>query len=104
MCAPLGTELHRSPGPHLSYGVAHILVDGVGHLCSLHAGSELHVQDPRVVPQPPVIRFVACQPGTVDARLLTRADADDLQQPTAAATLQRDAATSGRRRVLPVHL
>lgn len=65
---------------YLSNGVAHILVNCIGHLCSLHTGTELHVQDTRVVSQPPVISFVTCQSGTVDTRLLTRTDTNNLQQ------------------------
>lgn len=69
---------------YLSNGVAHILVNSIGHLCSLHTSSELHVQDTGVVSQPPVISFVASQSGTVDARLLACTDADNLQSHTSA--------------------
>lgn len=65
---------------YLSNSVAHILVDCIGHLCSLHTSTEPHVQDTRVVSQPPVISFVTCQSGTVDTRLLTRANTNNLQQ------------------------
>lgn len=65
---------------YLSNGVAHILVNCIGHLCSLDTSTELHVQDTRVVSQPPVISFVTCQSGAVDTRLLTRTDTNDLQR------------------------
>lgn len=64
---------HPFPPPHthLSNGVADVLVDSVGHLGSLHSAAELHVEDARVMSQPPVISLVTCQPCAVDARLLT---------------------------------
>lgn len=65
---------------YLSNSVAHILVNCIGHLCPLHTSTELHVQDTRVVSQPPVISFVTCQSGAVDPRLLTRTDTNNLQQ------------------------
>ena len=64
--------------PYLSNSVAHILVDCIGHLCSLYAAAKLHVQDSRVVSQPPVIGFVPCQPCAVDTGLLTSTDANNL--------------------------
>lgn len=63
---------------YLSNGVADILVDCVGHLRSLHTTAKLHVQDTRVVSQPPVISFVTCQACAVDTRLLTRSNANNL--------------------------
>lgn len=65
--------------PHLSDGVAHILVDCVGHLCSLHTTAKLHAQDSRVVPEPPVVSFVTRQPSAVDTRLLPRTNTDNLE-------------------------
>lgn len=59
------------PPTHLSNGVADVLVNSVGHLGSLHSAAELHVEDARVMSQPPVISLVTCQPCAVDARLLT---------------------------------
>lgn len=79
---------HPFGPPYLSNGVAHILVNSIGHLCSLHTSTELHVQDTGVVSQPPVISFVASQSGTVDARLLASTDANNLQSHTSA-TMQR---------------
>ncbi len=63
---------------YLSNGVAHILVDSIGHLCSLHTATKLHVQHTRVVSEPPVISFVTCQPCAVDTGLLTCTDTDYL--------------------------
>lgn len=65
--------------PHLSNGVAHILVDCVGHLCSLHTTAKLHAQDSRVVPEPPVVSFVTRQPSAVDTRLLPCTNTDNLE-------------------------
>lgn len=64
--------------PHLSDGIAHILVDRVGHLCSFQATAKLHVQDTWVVPEPPVISFVTRQPSAVDTRLLPRTNTNNL--------------------------
>ena len=69
--------MHSSTS-YLSDGVAHKLVDGVGHLRSLHTVAKLHAQHTRVVSEPPVISFVACQPCAVDTRLLTRTDTNNL--------------------------
>jgi len=64
---------------YLSNGVAHILVDGVGHLCSLHTAAKLHVKDTWVVSQPPVISLVTRQPCAVDTRLLTSTNTNNLR-------------------------
>lgn len=76
MCSTITAALSTSS--YLSNGVAHILVNSIGHLCSLHSTAKLHVQDTRVVSQPPVISFVTCQTRAVDTRLLTCTDTDNL--------------------------
>lgn len=73
---------HKHPlfAPYLSNCVAHVLVNCVGHLRSLHTTTKLHVQDTRVVSQPPVISFVTSQPCAVDSRLLTCTNTNNLSK------------------------
>lgn len=52
--------------PHLSDGVSHVLVDGVGDLSSLHSCLEPHAQHSGVVPQPPIVGLVPGQACAVD--------------------------------------
>lgn len=76
MCSTITAAL--SAPSYLSNGVAHILVNSIGHLRSLHSTAKLHVQDTWVMSQPPVISFVTCQTCAVDTRLLTCTDTDNL--------------------------
>lgn len=64
--------------PYLSNSVTDILVNCIGHLRSLYTTAKLHVQDTRVVSQPPVIGFVTCKTCAVDTRLLTCSDTNNL--------------------------
>lgn len=68
--------------PYLSNGITDILVNCIGHLCSLHTAAKLHVQDTRVVSQPPVISFVTRKTCAVDTRLLSRSDTNNLKNTT----------------------
>ena len=52
-------------------------VNGVGLVGPFGAPFEGQGEDARMMPEPPVVRLVARETGTMDARLLTRAETDD---------------------------
>jgi hypothetical protein len=52
-------------------------IDRVRFIGPLSTLLERKGEDAKVMPQPPIVRFVPCEPGAVDTRLLASAEADD---------------------------